>query len=70
MPNLPLGALTGEFADENIESFLPLLRHDLQLGPNDPLVVIDLRDFNERHGDSAGVVPSLPKLRRQLKLAE
>jgi hypothetical protein len=68
MPNLPLGALTMEFADENIESFLPLLRHDLALRPDDKLDLIAWPLGAPENASRYAAIRPLKELERQLNL--
>jgi hypothetical protein len=68
LPNLPLGALAREFSDTNVESFLPLLRHDLQLRPEESLPLVELPRLEANDLQRYDALPSLKKLRRQLDL--
>jgi hypothetical protein len=68
LPNLPLGALACEFSDAKVESFLPLLRHDLQLRPEEPLPLVELPELEANDFQRYNALPSLKELRRRLDL--
>jgi hypothetical protein len=68
LPNLPLGALAREFSETNVESFLPLLRHDLQLRPDESLPLVELSRLEANELQRYDALPSLKKLRRRLDL--
>lgn len=68
VPNLPLGALTREFSDANANSFEPLLRHDLQLRPEEKIDMIPWEEYLARDRERYRSVPSLRLLEQKLEL--
>jgi hypothetical protein len=71
IPNVPLGALTQEFADLDARMFEPLLRQELHLaaGENIEIVPWDQYLAADRKRYQAAV-PSLPLLEQKLGVAE
>lgn len=65
MPNLPLKALTEEF-DGDVESFLPLLRHDLALAPEAKLELVAWPFTGTDNLDAYAKISSLKELERKL----
>ena len=68
LPNFSLEPLTKEFAEADVETFLPLLRRDLHLPPNEKIDLVPLKTYltdRERYG----VAPSVYAFERKLLLA-
>jgi len=68
VPNLPLVALTREFSDANARSFEPLLRHDLQLKPEEKIDMIPWEQYLAGDRENYRSVPSLRLLEQKLEL--
>jgi hypothetical protein len=69
VPDLPLGALTQEFADWDLKLFEPLLRSDLKISPETHLLFAPWSDFADQSPDQyLRQVPALAEVRRRLNL--
>ena len=68
LPNFSMAPLTREFSESNVETFLPLLRHDLHLPPNEKIELAPLQSYRsdpERYRPA----PSVKILEQKLDLA-
>lgn len=67
IPNVPLGTLTQEFYDWDLQLFEPLLRAELHLEPNEPLT---FASWDKVRGDAPEYAARVPSLRELTKLLE
>jgi hypothetical protein len=68
LPNFSMAPLTREFSEANVETFLPLLRHDLRLPPDEKIELAPLQDYRndpERYRPA----PSVKAFEQKLELA-
>lgn len=69
IPNVPLGALTQEFADWDLKLFEPLLRSDLKTPPETKLEIAPWSDIANGSADKySRQVPALAKVKDHLNL--
>lgn len=68
IPDVPLAALTQEFSDESINSFAPLLRHELQWKSGEKIETIPWEEYLRGGRDRYRTVPSLQLLEHKLDL--
>lgn len=70
VPNVPLGAVTREFADWDAQMFLPVVRRELRLGPNAQLATVPWENYLSGDRSAYAKVPSLKQLERRLGITE
>ena len=69
LPNFSMAPLTREFSEADVESFLPLLRHDLRLPPNEKIELAPLEDYRKSGPERYQPAPSVKAFELKLELA-
>lgn len=69
LPNFSMAPLTGEFSEANVETFLPLLRHDLGLPPDEKVELVPLQIYRNSDPERYRPAPSVKAFEQKLELA-
>ena len=69
LPNFSMAPLTREFSESNVETFLPLLRHDLQLPPDEKIELAPLESYRNSAPERYRSAPSVKAFEQKLELA-
>jgi hypothetical protein len=69
LPNFSMAPLTREFSEANVETFLPLLRHDLRLPPGEKIELVPLQSYRNSDPERYRAAPSVKTLEQKLELA-
>jgi len=67
--NFSMAPLTREFSESNVETFLPLLRHDLQLPPDEKIELAPLESYRNSAPERYRSAPSVKAFEQKLELA-
>ena len=68
LPNFSMAPLTREFSEANVETFLPLLRHDLRLPPDEKIELAPLQTYRNSDPERYRPAPSVKVLEQKLEL--
>ena len=69
LPNFSVAPLTIEFSEADVEAFLPLLRNDLRLRPDEKIELAPLQSYVEGDSERYRLAPSVKKFEQKLEVA-
>ena len=69
LPNFSMVPLTWEFSEANVETFLPLLRHDLRLPPDEKIDLVPFQTYRDSDPERYRSAPSVKAFEQKLELA-
>jgi hypothetical protein len=64
-----MAPLTGEFSEANVETFLPLLRHDSGLPPDEKVELVPFQIYRSSDPERYRPAPSVKAFEQKLELA-